>query len=232
LTSPSVGVVIAAWNAERFIEEAIASILGQTRPADTIVVVDDGSTDETADRAGAIDDHVVVIRRPHSGVGLTRNAGIAALSTDLVAFLDADDVWLPHKLEMELAALAADPSLDAVFCLFDEWLDGIAADTPGIRAPRLRQSAPLAGGALLRRAVVDRIGPFRDVPVGDWVQWWARARALQVREHVVPDVLWRRRIHGRNNSLLRSDGGRTFLDIARQHRRDVRAFGGAGEGPR
>ena len=70
---------------------------------------------------------------------------------------------------------------------------------------------------LVRRHVIDRLGSFASTPVGEWVGWWARARALGVREHVVPEVLFRRRIHADNNSRRNDDRGRTFLEVARQH---------------
>ena len=190
-----------------------------------MIVVDDGSSDGTADVAAAVDTRVTVIRREWQGVGATRNAGIELADREFVAFLDADDLWLPEKLERQLAAFDRDPGLDAVFCLLDEFLDGVEPGESGVRAPRTGEAAALATCALLRRTVVDRIGPFATMPVGDWVEWWARARALGVTEHVVPEVLARRRIHGRNNSFVRSTGGPSFLDIAREHLRQRRALG-------
>jgi glycosyltransferase involved in cell wall biosynthesis len=222
VTRASVSVVIAALDAERFVEEAIRSALDQTVPPEVVVLVDDGSTDATAAIAESIDARVTVLRRPHEGLGPSRNAGLAVAHTEMIAFLDADDVWLPHKLERQHAAFAADPTLEAVFCLMDEFLDGDALSV-GMRPPRTGQSVPLSSGALVRRALVDRLGPFDAGAVGDWVRWWARARALGITEQFVPEVLFRRRIHGRNNSLVHGDQGHTFLDIAREHLRDLRA---------
>jgi hypothetical protein len=77
--------------------------------------------------------------------------------------------------------------------------------------------AALSGAALLRRELVERLGPFPTTPVSDWLGWWSRARSIDVREHVVPEVLFRRRIHGGNNSVRRFDEGRTLLAVARAH---------------
>ncbi|HXY92514.1 MAG TPA: glycosyltransferase family A protein [Acidimicrobiia bacterium] len=219
-----VSVVITARDAEEFVEEAIRSALEQTQAPDRVVVVDDGSCDATAEVAGSLDDRVVVLRRSHEGIGPSRNAGLAATATELVAFLDADDVWLPEKLERQTAELDRDPGLDAVFCLIDEFLDPVDGGG-GLRAPRTRQAASLSSNALLRRRVLDLVGPFEAGAIGDWARWWARARALGVREHIVPEVLVRRRIHGRNNSLVRNDDGSTFLAIAREHLHQRRAHG-------
>ena len=223
MTSDRVSVVMAAWNAARFIREALRSALDQTvRPA-LIVVVDDGSTDDTAAVAAAIDPCVTVLRREHADIGPARTAGVAATSTALVAFLDADDLWLPHKLERQLALMDADPTVGAVFCQMDEFNDPVDAPPVGVRRPRHSVPAALTSTALLRRDLFDRLGPFASTPLGEWAEWWARARARGVREAYVPEVLVRRRLHSRNNSYVRRDDGEAFLAIARAHRRAMRA---------
>jgi len=227
-TAP-VTVVIAAMDAAQYIGDAIRSALDQTLPPERVVVVDDGSTDGTADVAEATDPRVTVLRHEHRGVGSSRNAGIAAADTELLAFLDADDLWRPRKLELQLAALAAQPHLDAVFCLMDEFLDA-SADGTATRAPRTGVAVPLSGATLVRRDLVTRLGPFDDDAVSDWVRWWARARALGVEEYFVPEVLFLRRIHGRNNSATHADAhGDVLLGIAREHLRQRRASGAGGE---
>lgn len=231
MTAAAVSVVMPARNAARFIEEAIRSALDQTAAPARIVVVDDGSDDDTATIAAGLDERVVVHRHEHRGIGASRDAGLALADTDLIAFLDADDVWLPRKLELQLAALAEHPQFDAVFCLFDEFLDGVTPEADGVRPPRLGQAAPLVCGALLRRSVIERVGPFTASPLGDWVRWWGRARAIGIAEHIVPEVLWRRRIHGLNNSHARADDGRTYLALVRAHRREVIAARRGGEEP-
>ena len=223
MTAEFVSVVIAAFDAECFVEEAIRSALDQTTPPDEIIVVDDGSADATAAVAESIDPRVTVLRCKHRGQGASRNAGIAVANGDFIAFLDADDLWLPRKLERQLAAFTADPGRDAVFCLVDEFVDGVDAVSGGIRAPRTGYAATLPSSALLRRELAARVGAFPRVQVRDWIQWWAHARSLGVREHVVPEVLYRRRIHGSNNSLVHRGDGRTFLEIARTHLQDLRA---------
>jgi glycosyltransferase involved in cell wall biosynthesis len=224
VTAEFVSVVIPAFDAERFVEEAIRSALDQTTPPDEIIVVDDGSADETAAIADSIDERVTVLRGEHRGQGPSRNAGIAVANGDFIAFLDADDVWLPRKLERQRAAFAADRDLDAVFCLGDEFLDGVDPESGGVRAPRTAYAASLPSSALLRRELVDRVGAFASVQVRDWIQWWGRARSLGVREYLVPEVLVRRRIHGNNNSLVRRGEGQTLVEIARTHLQDLRAL--------
>lgn len=222
MTTNRVAVVMPAWNAERFIEEALASILQQTLAPATIVVVDDGSIDATARLAASAHPSVRVIRRDHAGIGVARTAGVAATTSEFVAFLDADDLWLPEKLERQLAEMDANRSVDAVFCYVDEFWDPVHAPPATVRPPRRSFAGALTSAALLRRGVVERLGPFAERPVGEWAGWWARARAEGVREAFVRDVLVRRRLHARNHSHLQHDGGKTFLAIARAHYHAVR----------
>ena len=98
-------------------------------------------------------------------------------------FLDADDPWLPTFLEQLTEALVADPDLEVAYCLVDEFLDGVEVGDPGIRAPRTGQAVPLSGNTLVRRSLVDRLGPFGSAPVGDCVRWWSGARAARGPEH-------------------------------------------------
>jgi glycosyltransferase involved in cell wall biosynthesis len=100
-SSPAVSVVIPAYNAQAFLARAIRSVEQQTFEDFEIVVVDDGSTDGTADVAGSFSS-VRLVRRPHLGAAATRNRGLEEARGDLVAFLDADDEWLPEKLARQL----------------------------------------------------------------------------------------------------------------------------------
>jgi glycosyltransferase involved in cell wall biosynthesis len=113
---PRASVVIPTFNRGRVVADAIDSALAQTHRELEVIVVDDGSTDDTAERVARVrDDRVRYVRRQHAGVAAARNAGIAAATGDLVAFLDSDDVWKPDKLKVEIAALERHPAAGGVF---------------------------------------------------------------------------------------------------------------------
>ncbi|HRB03908.1 MAG TPA: glycosyltransferase family A protein, partial [Ilumatobacteraceae bacterium] len=95
LTSHDVSVVIPAYNAGPFIDAAIESIVTQDSPPDEIIVVDDGSSDDTAKRCAEWGDRVHLIRQARHGVGRARNVGVDTATGRLLAFLDADDLWMP-----------------------------------------------------------------------------------------------------------------------------------------
>ncbi len=109
--SMRISVVIPAYNAGRYIGRAIDSVLAQTRPAEEIIVVDDGSTDNTAEIAGAYGDRIRFIRQENAGASVARNTGIAAATGNWIAFLDADDEWLPEKLRLQTEHLERNPDL-------------------------------------------------------------------------------------------------------------------------
>ena len=109
-----ISVVIPAYNSAQSIERAVNSVLAQTRPPEEIIVVDDGSVDNTADILKSFGDKVKYIRQENAGASCARNTGINAAAGNWIAFLDADDEWLPKKLELQTNALGQNP--DAVWC--------------------------------------------------------------------------------------------------------------------
>lgn len=111
-----ISVVIAAYNASATLGRAIQSVLNQTRPADEIIVVDDGSTDGTAEVAGQFGFRIKVISQPNGGASVARNTGIENASGDWIAFLDADDEWLPENLDKQSRLLSLHPDIAWCFC--------------------------------------------------------------------------------------------------------------------
>lgn len=101
-----VSVVVPTYNRARFIEEAVESILAQSLPPLEVIIVDDGSTDDTANVCARFHEPVRYIRRQNEGAAAARNAGIRAATGDWVAFCDSDDLWKPRKLQLQMAALA------------------------------------------------------------------------------------------------------------------------------
>ncbi len=112
---PLVSVIVPAYNASRTVAATIDSALGQTVSDLEVIVVDDGSNDDTADVVEAMaDPRLKLIRQPNGGAAAARNTGIRHARGTWVALLDSDDVWLPRKLERQLAALDANPDALAV----------------------------------------------------------------------------------------------------------------------
>lgn len=220
--TPSISVVVPAYNREQYLAAAIASIKGQTTPAAEIIVVDDGSTDGTARIAHGLAD--VVIEHENAGVGAARNTGIAAAKGEFLAFLDSDDLWTATKLERQLAALNEDPSLDMVFGEAIQFRgEPPAADgNAGVREPGV-----IAGALLIRRATFLRVGPFDpSLRVGEFIDWHARAKDLGLRERILPEIVLLRRLHEGNLGLQAAGARVDYVRVARAALARRRAGGG------
>ncbi len=183
---PSVSVVIAAYNAERWIGETIRSVLTQDYPVAEVIVVDDGSTDATRDVVTAFGSPVRYVYQENAGSAAARNAGIRLAQGTYIAFLDADDLWLPGKLSAQVACLQAHPECN--WCYTDAWLTDETAQKRRVRLSRLvsmragQVLQPLLLGnfvpfssALVRREVLTAVGGFREGPdrriSEDWDLW-------------------------------------------------------------
>jgi len=207
--TPTVSVVIPAFNAAKYLREAIRSVLEQTHKPLEVIVVDDGSSDATASVARRFGSPVRVLGRPHGGIGAARNAGLAETRGEFVALLDADDLWERDKLARQLERFDADPGLDLVFAGVEQFvspeLDG-AVLPEGQKPSRTGQCA---SALLVRADVVARVGPFReDVDLGEFLDWYDRALGAGCRTGSVEGMLVRRRVHATNNGLrFRSDRG-------------------------
>lgn len=138
---PAVSVVIPAYNREKTVETAINSVLWQTLPAAEILVVDDGSTDNTAAVVEAMGNPLVkLIRQPNGGISAARNTGIRAAASEWVAFQDSDDEWLPRKLEQQMPrVIRGDSGGDFVASYCGLLITGSPADLDG-DGPAKRQS--------------------------------------------------------------------------------------------
>jgi glycosyltransferase involved in cell wall biosynthesis len=203
----TISVIIPAYNYGRFVREAIDSALAQTYPALEVIVVDDGSTDDTAQILVGYGDRIRVIRQQNQGVAAARNAGIAAARGEYLAFLDSDDVWKPRKLEHDIVRFKADPDLGLVHCgtetvdntgriLFVS-LDGMEGwvATDLLRLDHQVIAAPGSGTAVPKR-VAEEIGLFDPAlqPSDDWD--FCYRVATRYRVGFVPEVLVRYRLHG------------------------------------
>ncbi|MCS6847222.1 MAG: glycosyltransferase family 2 protein [Anaerolineae bacterium] len=199
-STQGVSVIVPVRNQAQYLAEAIESVLGQTRRPDEIIVVDDGSTDDAMNVALRYAAHIRYVYQPPRGAPTARNRGLGLAAGDVIAFLDADDIWLPAKLEMQLAVLEARPEVDMVFCHAEQFVSEDAQGAVAHIPDRLRRlPAVYASGMLVRRAAFEQVGLFDKRYVrADVIDWIARARQVGLTEATLPNVLVRRRWHATN----------------------------------
>jgi len=184
-----------AYNARPYIAEAINSVLEQEYPHIELIVIDDGSSDGTAECAESFGDGVKVIRQANAGVAAARNKGLAEARGELIAFLDADDVWLPGKLKAQVEYLLAHPETGVVYGIFSRWHakpDGSfdSPPEPVVDNPQNPLLAEHSGWiytkllfdnivhiitAMIRKEVVEELVGFDEsLPTGEDYDFWLR----------------------------------------------------------
>ncbi len=224
MATPSVSVIIPAFNASRFIVETLDSVYAQSFRDFEVIVVDDGSTDGTAKKVREYQaqlrpggPELAFIPQPNGGPSRARNTGIKAARGEFIAFLDADDLWLPETLARMSAAIEKHPQCGLVFGDASSF-DATGTLTPSVfgkigRPPvapdgcvikpftaLLEGNFILTGAVLMRRACLLETGCFDEsIRYGEDAGVWLRA-ALLAPMALIPEVLLRRRIHEGNAS--------------------------------
>ena len=216
-------MVIPAHNSAAYLPEALDSVFAQGLEDLDVVVVDDGSTDGTAGVARMYGRGVRVLIQPRSGSGRARNAGLAATSGELVAFLDADDIWVPEKTSMQMRLLEADPGLALVFS------DMVAFEGDRQEARTYFQQRGFDGRCaassiflydmistptvILKRACLERVGTFDEsLRIGQDTDLWFRI-ALELPFAVVDRALVRRRFHQGNTTRDTRELARCVVEV-------------------
>ena len=220
-SAPSVSVVVPAFQASAHLGDAVASIRAQTHPVDEVIVVNDGSTDGTGDMARDLAARwpaVRVLAQANAGPSAARNAGIAAASSDLITFLDADDRMVPERVAVQVRHLRENPGLEIVFGQKRDELEA-GARAPVSHAGRHRGARPdYVISMMVRRAVFADVGGFDPGRrLSEEYEWLSRARAAGHRFAVIDHVLVRRRLHGANltQSVPSATMDRQLLGILR-----------------
>jgi len=198
-----ISVLIPVYNAASYIEAAIESVKKQTCPVFEIIVIDDGSADETESLIKDRDD-ICYIRCGHQGISYVRNRGIAEASGNWIAFIDADDLWTPDKIEKQTAYINDHPGCQIVFSKYENFTDIPVEDLTKRQKKVLNTMPyPYLASALINRSVFDKYGLFdTKYPYGEDTEWLNRLKIAGADISCqVEEVLYRRRIHRDNITL-------------------------------
>jgi glycosyltransferase involved in cell wall biosynthesis len=231
---PLVSVVIPAFNAERFLGEALASVRAQTYAPVETIVVDDGSSDDTAEVARA-HPGITLIEQENSGPSTARNRGYAASSGELIAFHDSDDVMTPDKLTVQVGHMLENPTVGCVLAeqelIVEEgaelpfWVEGTKVKTVMPPRPPELEDEPMVHPMtmVVRRETFERVGDFDEsMRAAEDFDWMLRAAEKEIEIARLPEVLLRRRVHPdsltQNAAASRAGLFRAFKARIERHR--------------
>ena len=208
----SYSVLIPAFNAARTIAETIRSVTAQILQPGEVVVVDDGSSDATGEVAASCDGRVRVVRQENSGSGSAVTRAIKEAAFPFIAPVDADDLWLPEKMSIQLSYLDRNPGCHGVFCRLKTFREGTAGGQDEIV-----QTGWSRITMVMRTPAALQIGDMIDPPGGrgEMIDWIARARHLGFRLDMLDDILALRRIHSGSLTYRRSqENDRGYARVA------------------
>ena len=231
-TSPLVTVVVPAYNADAYVAEALESVRSQSHEHLQVIVVDDGSTDRTAEivRAFLSDNRFEYVYQENAGVSAAQSAGVTRAGGEFVAILGADDVWLPEKIERQVEMARGHPEAGLFFTnamLFDQTGDIRAYYPDCYRFPeeellkQLLVENPLcAGTVMIRTDLLGRHGAFDEtLRVAEDYELWIRLAMAGVTAAGTMEILHRQRI--RPDSLTRTRSAQMLREMIGIYRRSV-----------
>jgi glycosyltransferase involved in cell wall biosynthesis len=207
-------VVIPAYNAAPFIAETIASVLAQTVSPERIIVIDDGSADDTASVVASLEGPITCVRQENMGPGGATTLGIAMTDTEFVATLDQDDLWLPAKAEFQLAHFKSDPAVAAVFGRVVEF-----RGDPSSARHETAHDGWTRATLMIRTRIAKEAGPIVDTPnkLGEMIDWLTTLREGGHRLAMANEVLTLRRLHeGSLTARDRAYLSRSYIAVARR----------------
>jgi glycosyltransferase involved in cell wall biosynthesis len=213
-----ISCIVPVYNGEKYLAEAIESVLKQDYESTEIIVVDDGSTDRTGAVAARYSKRLRYLRQTNAGPGAARNLGIDAAAGEFVAFLDADDLWHAEKLTRQMARFRARPELG--YCIahvHNFWIPELRKEEEQFRGHRISKPLPgyVTGTLLARRDFFDAVGPFNTaIHHADDTDWFLRAEERGGVMELLPDVLLYRRLHTSNLSRIKAPNSRDqYLNV-------------------
>ncbi|MEO0796758.1 MAG: glycosyltransferase family 2 protein [Verrucomicrobiota bacterium] len=222
-----ISVIIPSYQAERYLPETLASVAAQTMRPQEVIVVNDGSTDRTEEIARL--SGARILNNEHNlGLAESLNRGISNAVCEWLGFVDADDLWLPEKIERQwqsLEQMEDDQENTCIFSHIEQFISPDLSPEDQARIPIDKKilPAPFKSTLLAHRSVFERVGQFDSRwRVGEFIDWYARAKELNVKEIMLPEVLAKRRIHSTNmsrkDSSERQDMAKILLESIKRRR--------------
>lgn len=209
---PSISVIIPTFNREKYLGEAIESILEQDYQPIEIIVVDDGSTDNTKALISTFPT-VKYVYQENSGQAAARNQGIAISKGEYLAFLDSDDLWIPGKLHSQMNYMQNHPEIKILFGHVQQFSPDEYKTLHGKEATKILPGL-FFGTFFIRKKDFLEIGYLQtQLHVGEFIEWFTRAKETGFKYHTLKDIVMKRRLHDTNLGLQQQSGPNNFAQI-------------------
>ena len=210
-----ISVIIPVYNGERYLAEALDSVLAQQYEKMEIIVVDDGSTDGTSKIARSYKD-VTYLCQSRQGAAAARNRGVQHARGEFLAFLDADDLWMPDKTTKQMSVLRSDAQPDMVFGHVEQFYSPELEASLKSKIKMIETVMPgyVPGTMLIKKETFLNIGFFNpDLKLGEFIDWYLRAQHSCLKDSMLPDIVLKRRIHDANTGIRERDSRKDYLRV-------------------
>ncbi len=220
LKKPLFSVIIPCYNSEKTIEEAVYSVLSQLSENDELIIVDDGSADDSVDIIKSIADSRIrlVCNNDNKGIAASRNIGLSLVMGDYIAFLDSDDIW-PNGRQAKVVDAIQSQQPDIVSGMVKHFYCQSALEEVAqqYKLPDTQQSI-MPGTCVFRKACIQYAGFFdASLKVGEFIDWMSQMQTHKPKAITIDSVVLLRRIHGNNHTLLNRDSQNDYLKVVRKH---------------
>lgn len=213
-----ISVVVPCYNGEKYLAEALESILRkEVRPAE-VIVVDDGSHDASVRVARSFEPHIRLIRQENQGAAAARNRGVEAATREFLAFLDADDLWEKDMPERLFRKLEKRDDLDMVFGNVEQFLSPEldASQRAGLRNELANMPGFVMGAMLVRMSSYEKVGQLDEsLQLAEFIDWMSRAEQTGLKYEVLDEVVMRRRLHTTNQGVTKKQHMDDYAKVLR-----------------
>ena len=214
----SVSIIIPVYNGEKYLSEAIESILIQSYKPFEIIIIDDGSNDATAQVVKKYNSLLRYLYQENKGIAAARNRGVSEAKGNYICFLDADDIWPQYKLQKQIDKLLQDKSIDIIFGMVKHFFSPETDEDFRKSVRLLPDPLPgiLPGTMLIKRKTFLKVGVFStDYKIGEFIEWYIRAKENNLKIFCIPEILLKRRMHYDNYTLINKNLKKDYARIIR-----------------
>lgn len=218
MNTSGISVIIPVFNAELYLAEAIESVLIQEPKPLEIIVINDGSTDKSADILEKYLPDINLIQQENKGAASARNLGIFFSKGSFLAFLDADDIWMPDHQRILLQAFEKDPDLDMVMGSVEQF---ISPELNEVKNNLLREELKIMpgyhpGAILVKKESFLCVGMLNEnLQLAEFVDWFSRAREMKLKHSLLPEVVYKRRLHLGNQGIYKREYLKDYISVLR-----------------